>query len=204
MAKGKSKLAGNRVGSVSDIKELISQRGKKQEEVDQVLNVSRRMVNLFGDDAIVTELQTAKIGGRTMAYWDTNGNLAVNQKYMNTKKMNDAMDRAEKSGFHPSRGNKTGLEATVAHEMGHHLSSRVGAKIGKPDVESASREIVERARAKTGHKTNMSFAKSISGYATHNFAECVAEATGDWYCNGSKAKKESRAIVAVMNKVLKG
>lgn len=49
----------------------------------------------------------------------------------------------------------------------------------------------------------MNFAKKISGYAQYNFAECVAEAVSDWYCNGGKAKKESRAVMAVLNNVLR-
>lgn len=46
-------------------------------------------------------------------------------------------------------------------------------------------------------------ASKISGYATHSNAEAVAEAIADVYCNGKKAKSESKAIVNVMNKYLK-
>ena len=43
-------------------------------------------------------------------------------------------------------------------------------------------------------------AAKISGYAKTNYAECVAEAFADVYCNGKNAKKESRAVVSELNK----
>jgi len=45
--------------------------------------------------------------------------------------------------------------------------------------------------------------KAVSGYAEENNAECVAEAFADVFCNGKKAKAESRAIVSVLEKYLK-
>ena len=41
----------------------------------------------------------------------------------------------------------------------------------------------------------MGLAKQISGYAQKNYAECVAEAVADYYCNGKKASKASRLIM---------
>ena len=46
-------------------------------------------------------------------------------------------------------------------------------------------------------------ASKISGYAKTNPAETVAEAFCDVYCNGSKARKESKAIVNVIDGYLK-
>lgn len=194
-------------GNVKNTSDMISQRSQNQEEVDDVLSVSRRMNNLFGDEGVVEQFLVADMTGRAMAYYDSNGNIAVNKRYMNSKGMDAAMDKAVESGFHPSRGNMSGMQATTAHEFGHALTERVGARMGMGgfgNLEKAAREIVERAREKTNHRTNMDFAGRISGYAQHNFAECVAEAVGDWYCNGSRASKESRAVVAVMNSVLRG
>lgn len=190
------------VTNVGDIKDMISQRRQFTQEADDVLAVSRRMNNLYGEEGQITQFQTAKMTG-ALAYYDSNGNIAMNQKYMNTAGMNKAYDAAVSNGFHPSRGNKSGIEAVAAHEYGHALSDKVGAKLGINDIEAASRQIVERARVKTRHKTNMSFAQKISGYGTYNFAECVAEAVSDWHCNGSKAAKESRAIMAVINSILR-
>ena len=192
------------VGKVSNVRDMISERGQRQSETDDVLSVARRMTGLYGDEGAINQFQIAKIGGGTMAYYDSNGNIAMNEKYMNSAGMDRAYDAAVKDGFHPSRGNKSGIQAVASHEYGHALADKVASKIGKGcDIEGASRTIVERAMAKTAHKTNLSFAGSISGYAQYNFAECVAEAVSDWHCNGSRAKKESRAVMAVINKALR-
>lgn len=212
MGRGSSGAGGNggdllgkqgRTGQVSNVRDMISERGSRQTETDDVLSVARRMTGFYGDSGAINQFQIAKVGGGVMAYYDSDGNIAMNEKYMNSAGMDRAYDAAVKSGFHPSRGNKSGIQAVASHEYGHALADKVGSKLGYGDVESASRKIVERARAKTNHKTNMSFAKSISGYAQYNFAECVAEAVSDWHCNGSKAKKESRAVMAVINSSLR-
>lgn len=211
MAKSKSGIGGGggnllgkegSVTNVSNVKDMLTQRGAMQAEVDEVLAVSQRLNNLYGGNGQINQFQTASMTG-ALAYYDSNGNIAVNQRYMNNAGMDAAYDAAVKSGFHPSRGNKSGIQAVASHEFGHALSDKAAQKLGLSSLEDASRQIVERARAKTSHKTNMSFAKNISGYAQYNFAECVAESVSDWYCNGSKAKSESRAVMAVMNNILK-
>ena len=108
-------------------------------------------------------------------------------------------------GFHPSSGKKTGLQATAAHELGHKLTADVAVKMGKTrfSIDSAAKEIVEKARKDTGHKGVIKLAEKISGYATYSNAEAIAEAVCDVYCNGGKAKKESIAIVKVIDSYLK-
>lgn len=197
---------GGDTGKVSNVRDLVSERGNLRTETDDVLSVGRRMTGLYGDERAINQFQIAKVGGTTMAYYDSNGNLAINEKYMNSAGMNAAYDVAVKSGFHPGRGNKSAMQAVASHEYGHALTDFAAQRMGLGGfngIEQASRTIVERARAKTSHKTNMSFAKKISGYAQYNFAECVAEAVSDWYCNGGKARKESRAVMAVLNNVLR-
>lgn len=44
------------------------------------------------------------------------------------------------------------------------------------------------------------WAGKISGYAQDSWAECVAEAVSDYYCNGSKAHANSKAIMAELRK----
>lgn len=185
---------------VHDIKDMISERGTFQREADEVLTVARRMNGLFGSDGTVTQFQTASMRG-ALAYYDSDGNIAMNRKYMNSRAMDSAYDAS--GGFHPSRGSKSGIQAVASHEYGHALADRAARRLGARDLEAASRTIVERARAKTGHKTNLSFARNISGYAAYNFAECVAEAVSDWHCNGSKARRESRAVMAVLSNILR-
>lgn len=130
-----------------------------------------------------------------------NGGLMMNQKYTNIDKMNKVYDNAVQSGFHPSRGNKTGTQAVALHEMGHALSDHIARKMGLPGLHEASNKIVKDAYKASGAKGgNKAFARTISQYATENYAECVAEAVADWYCNGSKAKKASKAIMAELKK----
>lgn len=43
----------------------------------------------------------------------------------------------------------------------------------------------------------------VDSYATDSNAECIAEATTDVYCNGKKAKAESKAVVQVLRNLIK-
>ena len=144
-------------------------------------------------------------GSGVLAYYDGAG-IAINSTFLNSEKMNEAYQKCVKSGFHPSSGSKSGMEAVVSHELGHALTDMVGSKMGITGInrtnESAT-AIVNEARKQTKHRGVVQMASKISGYATHSNAEAVAEAISDVYCNGKKAKAESRAIVDVINKYLK-
>ena len=140
-----------------------------------------------------------------LAYYDGSG-IAINSKYLNSKTMDDAYKKCVESGFHPSSGSKSGMEAVVAHEIGHQLTDMVGFKMGINGIgstNSIATSIVKEARKQTSHRGVVQMAKKISGYATHSNAEAVAEAIADVYCNGRKARSESIAIVNVVNKYLK-
>ena len=136
-----------------------------------------------------------------MAYYDGD-NIAVNKSYFN-KGIATAYNECEKTGFHPSKGNKTAMQAVVSHEIGHQLTDVVGKKIGASNLDSAADRIVKEARKNTSHRGVVQMASKISKYATHSNAEAIAEAVADVYCNGKKAKKESHAIMNVINKYLK-
>ena len=193
--------------SVANTKSLISERENNQALVDETLAVFNDVYEEYGVQ--VQDIQIAELGkgSNTMAYYDLDDNIAVNEKYFNSKVMNDAYARSVSMGFHPSNGNKTALQAVVAHELGHALTERVGAKMGKAgffNIDKTSNDVVKQAMKGSGHKTVASFRSAISGYAKKNNAECIAEAFSDVFCNGSKAKKESRAVVTVIDKYLKG
>ena len=183
---------------------LISKEGKPA-EINSVLGVLKDVDSQYGTDSQLSDGQLAKLGKKdqgVMAYYDSQGNLAVNEKYFDTKIMNDAYDKCVSSGFHPPRGNKSGLEAVAAHEMGHKLTDAAGVKAGAGSwkIDSTADKIVNEAASSLGYKNTKSFVSKISGYAKHNNAEAVAEAFADVYCNGTKARKESRAIVKSLNK----
>ena len=115
--------------------------------------------------------------------------------------MNDTYDAAVKSGYHPSRGNKSGTEAVTYHEMGHALTDSIAKKMGVKDLDAASKKIVNDAyKASGGKGGTKAWAGKISKYAQDNFAECVAEAVSDWYCNGNKARSNSKAIMTQLKK----
>ena len=136
-----------------------------------------------------------------MAYYDGDG-IAINSEYLDSKTMNEAYKMCVESGFHPSSGSKSGMEAVTSHELGHALNDMIGAKMGM-DIDASATRIVNEAMKGTKHKTTDAFSSKISGYAQKSHAETVAEAISDCYCNGKKAKSESKAIKKVVDKYLK-
>lgn len=135
-----------------------------------------------------------------MAYYSSDGNVGVNQSYFDAARITGAYDQNVQTGFHPGRGNKTAMEAVAAHEMGHLLTAKAAERAGDTDFHTQTApKIVQQARKQIGVKNTMSMARAISGYAKTNYAECIAEAFADVYCNGNNAKRESRAIVDVLN-----
>ena len=211
MGRGSSGAGGNlgkgrdsvNPANIHNERDLVSERERKQAEVDDVLSVARGIHDEYGVD--VGQFMLADVGGKdalTMAYSDGT-NIGFNSMFFNGKKMDGAYDACVKEGFHPSRGSKSGMEAVAAHEYGHVLTQQAGAKLGIPDMDNAAKVIVDRARKTTTHKGSISMAAKISGYAGHSNAECIAEAVSDVYCNGRKASSESRAIVRELNAILK-
>ena len=188
-----------------DITSLVSAREGKQKEVDETLQTFKDMHDEYG--YIADDLQLATLTGAdnmALAYYD-GSNIAFNQSYFNKQKIEGAYARDAKSGFHPSQGNKTALQAVASHEIGHALTDKViakmGGKLGKQDGAEA---ILKEAQKQVGNRGKLAnMASKISGYAKTNARECIAEAFADVYCNGGRAKKESQSIVDVMNKYLK-
>ena len=121
--------------------------------------------------------------------------LVMNQKYVKNANLTKAM--SDTDGFHPGIGNKTGAEAVAAHEIGHRLGEVAAKKAG-----ISEREIVARAGKKVGTKTE-NMAGHISGYARSNYGETIAEASADVFCNGSKAAKQSIAIMDEVKSILR-
>ena len=181
---------------------LISAREGKQTEVDEVLQTSKDILEDFG--YVANDMEIASFKGKdasTLACFGGD-NLIVNRAYFNKARMESAYADCVKSGFHPSQGNKTALQAVTAHELGHGLTDVVGKKMGaKGDSATA---ILNEAKKSIGYKGSIgNMASKISGYAQYNPRETIAEAFSDVYCNGTKAHRESQAIVNVMKKYTK-
>lgn len=203
---GVSRYPGGKVdpGDIGGEQEMVVQRGALENEVDEVLTAARNLYDEYGSDGLVQSLVTADIGGKssgTLAYYD-GYNIGVNNAYFDSKAMNAAYDAS--GDFHPSRGGKPALEAVASHEFGHALTDIAAQKMGAKDLHAAADRIVNEARKTTGDKGVVIMASKISRYATHSNAEAVAEAFADVYCNGSKAKSQSQAIVNVLNSYVKG
>ena len=155
----------------------------------------------YGLEYSNTRTANMKRGTGVLAYYDGAG-IAINSTFLNSKKMNEAYQKCVESGFHPSSGSKTGMEAVVSHELGHAVNGIIADRMGISLDASADR-IVNEAMKNTKHKTVSTFQSKISGYAKQNYAETVAEAMADCYCNGKKARSESKAIQKVVDKYMK-
>lgn len=176
--------------------------------VDEINEGVRAIQNDFPDIMDTTQyVQAAKFSAKDMNVLGCygSGRLTMNERYTKVEKMNTVYDQSVKSKYHPPRGDKTGVQAVAIHEMGHALTDHIGKKAGTGDIDATSKVIVDRAYKKVnGRGGTKSWAGKISGYAQTNYAECVAEAVTDAYCNGKNARKESLAIVDVMKQMYKG
>lgn len=200
----REKGGGLKPGDVIGTTDMISARANFEENsVNGVLNVGRDMVDEYGEEIVAFEVADLKPNAQgVLGYYD-GSNIAINSSFMDTARINDAYDICVESGYHPSRGNKTAMEAVAAHEYGHALTDAAARKMGASDLNTAATQIVNEARKSTSHRGVVQMASKISRYATASNAEAVAEAISDVYCNGSKAKAESKAIVNVVNKYVK-
>ena len=126
-----------------------------------------------------TRIANMKPGTGVLAYYDGEG-IAINNEYLNSDTMNAVYKKCVESGFHPSNGSKTGMEAVVSHELGHAVNGIIADRMGISLDASADR-IVNEAMKNTKHKSVSTFQSKISGYAKQSYAETVAEAMADCY-----------------------
>lgn len=183
---------------------LVSAREGKQEEVDEVLQTFKDIADEYG--YIIDDIQIATLkgdGNDALAYYD-GSNIAMNELYFSKGTMEYVYARSVERGFHPSQGNKTALQAVASHELGHALTDEVATKMKGVKGDKAEAILKEAKKRGKFKGTTADMAGKISEYAKYNPKECIAEAFADVYCNGTKAHKESQAIVNVMNKYLKG
>ena len=184
---------------ITSMEDLVSMREGIPREVDEMLSVGKDVHDKYGEDIGNLGAATIKEGKGGVLGFFGGDEIGINKKYLDSKKMDKAMDESIKDGFHPSRGKKTGLQAVAAHEYGHKLTEAAGRRHGK-SLDAMADDIVKEARQATGHRGVVKMASKISRYATASNAEAVAEAFADVYCNGGRAKRESIAIVNALDK----
>ena len=164
---------------------------------------ARKIQNDFDDlmSETITSINAAELGGEDRRhtlgfYTPSTKSLSLNDNYVDIDKMNRVYDRSVAEGYHPSRGNLTGTEAVALHELGHALTDHVAKKMGAKDIDDAAMKIFTAAyRASHGRGPYKNWAGQISGYAQENYAESIAEAVSDYYCNGTGASAASQAIM---------
>ena len=188
---------------------------KNERFVDNVNQTIREMGDNFGElQSTINDVYTAKLSGKgsagVLAFWNENGELGINKRFANVDKIKAVYNESVKTGFHPSKGNKTAEQAVISHELGHTLTSKAlaiqrtkGKFKGISGFDSISAEIVLGARRNSGYRTSGKMAQAISRYAVSSNAECIAEAVSDVYCNGRKASDASKAVVKELKKWLK-
>ena len=170
--------------------------------VDAINSGARRIHEDFPGmmDAVenvsASELSGADKMGVLGYYSELDKTVAINENYTDIDKMNQVYDHAVSEGYHPGRGDRSGTEAVTLHEMGHALTAYVAKQMGVPNLDAAAKRIVNAAyKASNGRSGTKAWAGKISGYAQDSYAECIAEAVADYYCNGANASAQSRAIM---------
>ena len=180
-------------------KDMISEREGMRDYVDYALTVLKYVQDKYGInvDTVLSKLKpgASNVGG----YYDPESDVVgLNEDYFDVDRMNRAYDACVKNGTHPPRGDKTGIEAVAAHEMGHKVTQDLANRIGL-DSDEASAEIMKTAARKLKSKTLEAVRSKVSGYAKESDAETIAEAFSDVYCNGNKASSASIAIIDALN-----
>lgn len=197
--------------NVVDTVDVWSYRHETDNEpfVDAINEGARKIQDDFKDLMLTVErVDAAELGGidklMVLGYYAPDEKtVAINRNFTDIDKMNAMYDAAVRSGYHPPRGELSGTEAVTLHELGHALTDHVAKKMGESDMDVAARKLFERAyRATKGRGKYQAWAEQISGYAKENYAEAVAEAVADYYCNGQGAHANSRAIMRELRKYI--
>lgn len=197
-AGGEGRAAGISVTILSAWDMVSLREDGYSKEVDEVLSVARDYKTKYG--SVIDNLVVAEIKESNVTAFYGGGAVGFNHKSFRSKRANDAYDDCAKTNWHPSRGKKTGIQATAAHEYGHQITDLAAKKYGLTLDEMATK-VVRDASKESGHGQGIvKMANKISRYASSSNAEAIAEAMADVYCNGRRAKPESRAVVNNLDK----
>lgn len=162
---------------------------------NDIQNARDSLEKEYGELVSNAKLAVANLGGGVLGASDGT-TIFMSDEYVSNQSMTDAMIEAGNSGFHPKIGNNSGAFAVTAHELGHHIAGQVERMTG-----ISQEDIVGRA-GKALRIKKEDVAINISEYARYNYHETIAESFADVYCNGTKASRASRAVVAEIRKLL--
>lgn len=202
------KGGGGKINIVSETDVWSYRHRKGNEPFVDAINTSVRTIedDFPGVMETVTSVNASTLSGsdkaHTLGYYSpSDKSVSLNDNFTDIDKMNATYDHSVATGFHPPRGNKSGTEAVAFHEMGHALTDHIGKKMGAADIDDAAERIVNAAyKNSRGRGGTKAWAGKISGYAKESYAECVAEAVADWYCNGHNASSQSKSIMSELMK----
>lgn len=209
--------------SISDCKDFDSLSAYVQKiygfDIDdsvKALDYTTVQQSMTGIEKVINEFPQAK---QTLAGIGTsengvmcagyNGKINFNPAYYTDGKPSVAtcMIQGDTTGFHPKN---TGVLETGSHEMGHLLERTLieqSVNDGKYPFGAfawnnctESKEIISQA-CKTVKKTpegkglrNAQLKSQVSGYATKNDSECLAECVADYVANGDSASILSKEV----------
>ena len=144
------------------------------------------------------------------------GELRLGNYFKSFKDFNRSYKHSVKSGFHPNGSNP--VDSVVSLETGHLLEraliqkalkqgrGQIGSLMWNTSAESkriisqACKDIKATPTGK-GRKVN-DLIREVSGYASKNRSECLAECVSDYYSNRSNAKPLSKAVWKLLKKEL--
>lgn len=168
---------------------------------------------------LVQQLGTIELGGRSNALAATNGTtLKINNAFMGDHQTLDIVyQESVRTGYHPEG---TTWENIVDHEMGHVITMGILQRVHGGNAAAARADWNDSSNRSTmgsivnqavkqirdnyqqyGYSSRPSVSelkRDISGYATKNHHETIAEAFADRSANGNKAKPLSREIYKIL------
>lgn len=168
----------------------------------------------FLDRGMLTLYGAGGAGGRAMASASLNGKIFVNPSYFSdANSLEGIYAHSVKTGFHPEGSTARSI---TSHEAGHILEAHLvrleygytndavaawnKCKVATRIVGQASRNLKKTPEGKGTRIADQ--IKSVSGYATKNRSETLAECVADYISNGSNAKPLSKEVWGILKQKL--
>lgn len=146
----------------------------------------------------------------SMAYYnERTGYICLNKEFYNSKS-DFAKKYAEgvESGFHPKG---TDYNSTIVHEIGHAIDQYVSKKLydgweyamGKRCSSEIWNADIDKAKKKGEPLTGKSIRANLSGYASKNSAEYLAEGFAEAFCSDSPRATAKSIVKRLENRIKK-
>lgn len=192
-----------------------------REVLSDVLNASERMFAEF--PGVIDELNMIKNDRYSSAYAYASWSVASPSRVSVGSLMQDkaaANTSIQQDGtFHPKG---TTVQSITAHELGHVMETaivkkrhagdlgmiydvRKRRKVATEIVGQAAKRVKKTPAGKTSAgkpKTINALIREVSGYATKNRSEALAEMVGDVFANGSNAHPLSQEVWSILKQEL--